>query len=289
MPRGAARVRRIKSAAYSALAVAAAALALAPLFFIIGSTLYNGLTAIAAFGPPFFWSLPPAGNELRGGVGPQLLGTLLMAALGAALGSALGIPLGVYIGERRHEGLASTARVGVQVLVEFPTLVVGLFVFSIAGKFSGYAGAAALGIVMVPYVALLTGSALSNVKQPLREAAYALTGSEAKAVWVLVRAVARAIVTAVLIGTAKIAGETAPLLFTAFGNDFYTGRLCIAGACAPFVDLGQPAPAVSLLVYHYAQSSFPAQVAAAWGAAAVLLAAVLALFILSRLLGRGWT
>jgi phosphate transport system permease protein len=139
--------------------------------------------------------------------------------------------------------------------------------------FNAYAGAAALSIIMIPYVALITASAYASIEQPLREAAYATAGREFNALFVVLRkAVSRAVLTAALLGTAKIAGETAPLLFTAFGNFYY----------APFTG---PTGAVPLWVWYAAQTPYEVQIASAYGAAAVLLTIILTIFIIARIRG----
>jgi len=231
---------------------------------------------------------------------------LYMTALGALLGIAVGFPLGVYIGEMRREKFANVARAGVNVLVEFPTIVIGLFVYAVMSLakedlnryllgpisntisplgewipwfigpldgFNAYAGAVALTLIMIPYVALITASAYASVEQPLREAAYATAGREFNALFVVLRkAVSRAVLTAALLGTAKIAGETAPLLFTAFGNFYY----------APFTG---PTGAVPLWVWYAAQTPYDVQIVSAYGAAAVLLTIILTIFIIARIRG----
>jgi len=218
----------------------------------------------------------------------------------------VGFPLGVYIGEMRREKFANVARAGVNVLVEFPTIVVGLFVYAVMSLakedlnlylldplsrsispvggwitqfigpldgFNAYAGAAALSIIMIPYVALITASAYASIEQPLREAAYATAGREFNALFVVLRkAVSRAVLTAALLGTAKIAGETAPLLFTAFGNFYY----------GPFTG---PTAAVPLWIWYAAQTPYEVQIASAYGAAAVLLTIILTIFIIARIRG----
>jgi phosphate transport system permease protein len=280
--------------------------AVAPLFLIIGDVYIKGIDAINRLGG--LWviltELPPTPFDERGGIGPMLVGTLYMTALGALLGIAVGFPLGVYIGEMRREKFSNVARAGVNVLVEFPTIVVGLFVYAVMslakedlnlylldplskvlsplggwitwfigplGGFNAYAGAAALSIIMIPYVALITASAYASIEQPLREAAYAIGGREFNALFVVLRkAVSRAVLTAALLGTAKIAGETAPLLFTAFGNTYY----------APFTG---PTGAVSLWIWYAAQTPYDVQIASAYGAAAVLLTIILTIFIIARI------
>ncbi len=282
--------------------------AVVPLFFIIGDVYIKGIDAINSLGGlwVFLTELPPTPFDESGGIGPMLVGTLYMTALGALLGIAVGFPLGVYIGEMRKEKFANVARAGVNVLVEFPTIVVGLFVYAVMSLakedlnryllgplsnaisplgewipwfigpldgFNAYAGAVALALIMIPYVALITASAYASIEQPLREAAYAIGGREFNALFVVLRkAVSRAVLTAALLGTAKIAGETAPLLFTAFGNFYY----------APFTG---PTGAVPLWVWYAAQTPYEVQIASAYGAAAVLLTIILTIFIIARIRG----
>jgi len=282
--------------------------AVVPLFFIIGDVYIKGIDAINSLGGlwVFLTELPPTPFDESGGIGPMLVGTLYMTALGALLGIAVGFPLGVYIGEMRREKFANVARAGVNVLVEFPTIVIGLFVYAVMSLakedlnryllgplssaisplgewvpwfigpldgFNAYAGAVALTLIMIPYVALITASAYASVEQPLREAAYATAGREFNALFVVLRkAVSRAVLTAALLGTAKIAGETAPLLFTAFGNFYY----------APFTG---PTGAVPLWVWYAAQTPYDVQIVSAYGAAAVLLTIILTIFIIARIRG----
>ncbi len=280
--------------------------AVVPLFLIIGDVYIKGIDAINRLGGlwHFLTALPPSPFDEKGGIGPMLVGTLYMTALGALFGVAIGFPLGVYIGEMRREKFASVARAGVNVLVEFPTITIGLFVYAVmslakedlnryvmaplsnavtavlggwASYFIGpldgynaYAGAAALALVMIPYVALITASAYASIEQPLREAAYDIGGREFNALFVVLRkAVSRAVITAALLGAAKIAGETAPLLFTAFGNFYY----------APFTG---STGAVSFWIWYAAQTPYDVQIASAYGAAAVLLTIILAIFIIAR-------
>jgi phosphate transport system permease protein len=289
--------------------------AVVPLFFIIGDVYIKGIDAINSLGGlwHFLIELPPTPYDESGGIGPMLVGTFYMTALGALLGIAVGFPLGVYIGEMRKEKFVNVARAGVNVLVEFPTIVIGLFVYAVMSLakedlnqyllsplsnalsplgewipwfgewmpwfigpldgFNAYAGAAALSIIMIPYVALITASAYASIEQPLREAAYATAGREFNALFIVLRkAVSRAVLTAALLGTAKIAGETAPLLFTAFGNTYY----------APFTG---PTAAVSLWIWYAAQTPYEVQIASAYGAAAVLLTIILTIFIVARIRG----
>lgn len=295
--------RRIKNAIGIGAIIFLAFLAAAPVLAVVADVYIRGASAIAKLGGllRFLTDTPPGPFADRGGVGPLVAGTLYMTALGAAAGILVGFPLGVYIGEFRRDALSSISRASTNILVEFPTISVGLFAYGVFSfvqsdlnkalallprggwlgwfigpldAFNAYVGAAALAIVMIPYVALFTASAYASVEQPLREAAYSISGREFKAVFTVLRkAVWRAVLTAFLLGTAKIAGETAPLLFTAFGNSYY----------APFTG---PTGAVSLWIYQAGQSDYPVWVASAYGAAAVLLTIVLSLFIAAKSLGR---
>jgi phosphate transport system permease protein len=300
------RARKVANWAGLCLLAALGAAAVVPLFALLADVYVRGVQAIAQLGGliHFLTAPPPSPHETTGGIGPLLAGSLFMTALGALLGIAVGLPLGVYIGEFGRERLAGIARVGVMMFVEIPTVIVGLFVYALASfvvrdlneyvlkplssalsavlggwtlwfvgpldMFNAYAGALALALVMVPYVALVTASAYASVGQPLREAAYSIGVREFNAIFVVLRkAVSRAVITAALLGTAKIAGETAPLLFTAFGNVNY----------AP---LTGPTGAVTLWVYYAAQTPYEALVMSAYGASAALLTVILIVFIAAR-------
>ncbi|MEL9990548.1 MAG: ABC transporter permease subunit [Thermoproteus sp.] len=292
------RGRRVASAMGVAALAALGVLAAVPLLYVIVDIYVKGLPVVLSGGLKFLFGLPPTPLGDSGGIGPFLVGTLYMTALGALLGFAMGFPIGVYAGFYARERLASASRAFTNVLVEFPTIAVGLFVYMLfsysvsdlnkllaplaaapwplsqfVGQlqvFNAYSGAFALALVMTPYVAAYTASAYASIERELKEAAFSVGGSEANAVLIVLRkAVSRAVLAAALIGTAKIAGETAPLLFTAFGNTFY----------APFTG---PTGAVSLWIYAAAQQPFQNVRDSAYGAAAVLLTIVLALFILAR-------
>ena len=283
---GAAGPRVLKNSLSIAAAVAGVLGGAALVYIFLAQVLYVGTAmAVKHGGLAFLWNIPPTPADETGGIGPALLGTLYMTAIGAFFGFLIGFPAGIYLGEFRRELAAKVARIGVNVLVEFPTITIGLLVyalFSLLGMraFSGYAGALALTIIMIPYVALFTAAAYASIAPAVREAAYAVTGSLYKTLFIVMRkVVARAVLVAFLLGTAKIAGETAPLLFTAFGNDYYTSE--IFG-----VDLGEPTGALTLLIYYMAQTPYTVQNEVAWGAAAVLLWIILAVFAVARLLQR---
>jgi len=289
---GAAGPRVLRNTLSIATAVAGVLGGVALVYIFLAQTLYIGTAmAVKHGGLAFLWELPPTPADETGGIGPALLGTLYMTAIGALFGFLIGFPVGVYLGEFRRELAAKVARIGVNVLVEFPTITIGLLVYALFSlldlksllgveSFSGYAGAFALTIIMIPYVALFTAAAYASIPQAVKEAAYAVTGSLYKTLFIVMRKVAaRAILAAFLLGTAKIAGETAPLLFTAFGNNYYNSE--IFG-----VDLGQPTGALTLLIYYTAQSPYTVDNEVAWGAAAVLLWIILAIFAVARLAQR---
>ncbi|ACB39314.1 phosphate ABC transporter permease [Pyrobaculum neutrophilum] len=288
-------MRRAVNAAGLALFAALGLLSLAPLALVVGDVLYRGLAAMWKLGPGFLTALPPTPLDESGGVGPALAGTLYMTALGALAGFLLGFPIGVYIGEYRWELAARLARVGVNVLVEFPTITIGLFVYSLSGLltpalralprppppldlfvgppsvFNAYAGAAALALIMTPYVALFTASAYASVAAGLREAVYSIAGDERRALFVAMRKVlSRVITAAALLGTAKIAGETAPLLFTAGYSNYY----------GPFT---RETASIPVLIYRSALAPYPIYHEVAYAAAALLLLLVLAAYALAQL------
>jgi len=293
--------RRARDRIFRALTWGLAIIAAAPIVAIVAQILVVGYSALARLGPQALVAEPPAPGDETGGFGPQLLGTLEMGAIAVLLGSAIGIPVGIYIGEHRRGALPRATHVAMSLLVEYPTIVIGLLVYSFftyalpaintayapvanalrilgievsteVSPFSGFAGALALALVVTPYIAIVTASAYSSIPSELREAAYAIAPSKFDATMVILRRVAsRALLVALLLSVAKALGETAPLIVTALGNDYCTSpTIC--------VDLSQPTGSVTLLIYYMAQSPYEAQRTVAWASAAVLTTIILIIY-----------
>jgi len=222
---------------------------------------------------------PPVGGR-DGGIGPALIGSLILTSLAVAIGGSIGFFTGLYLSEFSHTRLAQYTQMSLQIMVEFPTIIIGLFAYMILvaplKRFNALAGAFALSIVIIPYIALNVREAYRSIPYTLKEAAFSLGFSAPTAyLRILLSTARRGVLTALLIGMAKAAGETAPLLLTILGTTF-----------TYFGGLDQPINAIPLLIYNFALSPYERWHQVAWGAAAVLLTIILTIFIISRLVVR---
>lgn len=253
------------------------ALTVLPLFHIIYSVAAKGLPVLLRGGLEFLsGTLAPPGDGL-GGIGPAILGTFILTALTSLIGLPVAVMTGVYAAEYPESILGRLTRTLLTIMMEFPTILVGLFVMQILvipmGSYSAIAGALALAIVMMPYVAVYTEEAFRNVPFTYREAAFGLGLTRFKVVFrVLAGMAKKGIVTGMLIGMAKVAGETAPLLFTAGGAN----RIYFAG-------VDRPIGAIPLLIYNLVQQPYENYHEIAWGTSLVLLLIFLAIFLPLRL------
>lgn len=270
--------RRLANYLGLAAVAAFAALALAPLFHIVGVVALNGLEAVKRSGLSLLTAPPnPTDPAHPGGIGPALAGTAMLVAVAMLFSVLLAIPAGVFIAEFRRAGVSRLTMLLALILVEFPTVLVGLTVYAVevermVGRYNMLAGSLALAIVVLPYMAVQVSEALRHVPKELREAAFSLGVSRLTAVYrILVGVARRGILVGILIGMAKAAGETAPLLFT-IGGYFETAPRSLL----------DPGGAVSLLIYEYAQQPQPGYHVLAWGAALVLLLIVFAIMIVAR-------
>ena len=246
------------------------------LFWILWTTLANGFGAINI--ALFTQMTPPPGSG--GGLLNAFYGSAVMILLAVLIGAPLGVAAGTYLAEHgRYSRLAKTVSFLNDVLLSAPSIVIGLFVYEIivrtSGHFSGYAGAVALAMILLPIVVRTSDEALRLVPDQMREAAFALgiprwrvTGQ------ILYKAAMTAILTGVLLGVARIAGETAPLLFTALNNQFWSASL------------GAPLANIPVVIFQYAMSPYDEWHALAWAGALVLTLFVLGLNLGVRLLAR---
>jgi phosphate transport system permease protein len=221
---------------------------------------------------------PPPGES--GGLLNALYGSAVMVLLAVIIGTPVGIAAGTYLAEHgRHSRLAAAVGFINDILLSAPSIVIGLFVYELvvrpSGHFSGFAGALALAVILLPIVVRTTDEALRLVPNTMREAAFAL-GMPAWRVTsrVIYKAALSGIVTGVLLGLARIAGETAPLLFTALNNQFWSASL------------GQPLANVPVVIFQYAMSPYDEWHALAWAGALILTAFVLGLNLVVRFLAR---
>ena len=252
--------------------------ALFPLFHIFASIAYNGVKVIAASGiVEFLTGTPnPANPHNPGGIGPALVGSLILAVVAIAIAIPIALNAAIFISEFRGSSASRFALLLSLLLVEFPTILVGLYVYAVVvepmKRFSLLAGSIALALVMLPYVVTQASEALRQIPRDLREAAYSLGLSRLKTVYRLMLGIARrGILVGALIGLAKALGETAPLLFTVYGA-FNTYPQTIL----------DPGAAVPLLIYIYAQQPGEGYQALAWGAAFILLVMVTSIVLIAK-------
>jgi phosphate transport system permease protein len=261
----------------TAVGAAVTLLGILPLLSIVAYTVARGASALT---PSFFVATPAPVGAAGGGIGNALAGTALVVGLALILGVPAGVLAGLYLAEHAPSGpVAEAVRFVSDVLAGVPTIVVGVFVYTLLvvplHTFSALSGGVALALILLPTVTRTTDAVLRLVPPDLRDAGLALGVPEWRVTLdITLRAALPGVLTGVLLGMARIAGETAPLLFTAFGNPYWS------------VSLLRPIAAVPLLIYEYAISPYPAWIAQAWGAALVLVTCVLAAHLLARLLLR---
>ena len=228
----------------------------------------------------FFIKLPtPPGIE-GGGVGNALLGTLIITSLATVIGVPVGILSGVYLSEfGKSTMLGRLVRFTLNVIMGVPSIIVGLFVYTLlvlpSGHFSGYAGSVALAVIMIPVVSRTTEDMLNLVPNTLRESALAVGASHWKTTLQIVfRAAKSGMITGILLAISRISGETAPLLFTALNSPYWPESI------------GQPTANLTVTIFNYAMSPFSDWQEIAWGASLLIMAAVLGLTIITRFIAR---
>ncbi len=258
------------------LSLAAMSFGLFWLFWILWETVRLGLGGISL---ATFTQMTPAPNE-AGGLANALYGSLIMVALATFVGTPIGIMAGIYLAEYNPKGwLASVTRFVNDILLSAPSIVIGLFIYAVVvsrfKSFSGWAGVMALALIVIPVVIRTTENMLQLVPAALREAAYALGAPKWKVIISITLKAARAgVVTGVLLAVARIAGETAPLLFTALNNQFWTS------------DLSKPMASLPVTIFKFAMSPYENWQQLAWAGVFLITVAVLGLNILARVLTR---
>jgi phosphate transport system permease protein len=270
------RRRRIVDAAFRAFCVLALGLALLPLF---GVLFYVAREGIGGLDWSFFTELPKPVGEAGGGMGNAVLGTLELVGFACAVGVPLGVLAGVYLSEFGDNRFGRVVRFSADVMAGIPSIVVGVFVYTLVvlwmGRFSAIAGGIALAILMVPTVTVTTQELLRLVPNSLREAALALGVPKWRATLrVVLRTAAPGIVTGVMLAVARVAGETAPLLFTSLNNRFWSQGI------------DQPTASLTVQIYTYAVSPYEDWHRQAWAAALVLITMVLVLNVTARIVVR---
>jgi phosphate transport system permease protein len=270
------RRRRRMNAVMMAVSSAALAFGLFWMLWILGVLLWEGAGALRP--SLFFRMTPPPGGD--GGLANAIFGSVLMAGAGTLIGTPVGILAGTYLAEYGSRGwLAPATRFINDVLLSAPSIVIGLFVYSVyvakVKHFSGWAGALALAIIVVPVVVRTTDDMLKLVPNSLREAAVALGCPTWKMITLVSYRAARAgILTGVLLAVARISGETAPLLFTALNNQFWSA------------DMNKPMANLPVVIFQFAMSPYEDWHRLAWGGAALVTLLVLGINIAARAIFR---
>lgn len=268
--------RRAKSRAMVALMGVAVVVAVLPLFLILASLVLRGAQSLS---PEFFVNRPAPVGETGGGVAHAIIGTLMIVGTAALVAVPVGISAGLYASEYRGTRMAQLTRFVADVLNGTPSIVVGIlawtWVVAVQGHFSAAAGSFALGLLMLPMVMRTTEELILLVPNELREAALALGYTRWRTTLVVVlRTALPGIVTGTLLAVARVSGETAPLLFTALGSEYFS------------FDLDRPMAALPLVVFKYASGPYPEWHQLAWTSSLVLILVVLVLGAAARLATR---
>lgn len=271
------RRRRLANALSLTFATVAMLVGLAGLLWILWTLFSRGLPV---FGAAFFTESTPAPGSPGGGLANAIVGSLLIVGFATVVATPIGILTGIYLAEfGRKSRFADLTRFVTDVMLSAPSIVIGLFVYSIAvatvGHFSGWAGSLALSLIAIPVVVRTTENMLNLVPASLREAAFALGAPRWKvSLAVTLRAVRGGVITGLLLAVARMIGETAPLLFTALNNQFFS------------TDMSQPMANLPVVIYNFAMSPYEDWQALAWGGAAVIALLVLAINIVARVVFR---
>jgi phosphate transport system permease protein len=227
-----------------------------------------------------FTELPPAGFETGGGFGNAIVGTLVMVAIAAAISIPVGVLAAIYLSELGpNSKLGQASRFLAKVLTGFPSILAGVFVYAVVvlamGTYSATAGGIALAILMLPTVVLTAEEALKMVPRKMKDAALGIGCTRTQMIWKVVLPTALpGILTGVMLGVARVSGESAPLLFTALFSNYWLSRL------------NEPTASLSILIFNFSSMPFENQIQLAWAASLVLVLIVLVFNIASRLLGR---
>lgn len=269
--------RKMVNTVATVLALAAMAFGLVWLFWILFETLRLGF---AGLGIATLTQMTPPPNEV-GGLANAIFGSFLMVILAAFVGTPIGVMAGIYLAEYDPKGwLASLTRFVNDILLSAPSIVIGLFVYAVVVSrfktFSGIAGVLALSLLVIPVVVRSTENMLQLVPSGLREAAYALGAPKWKVILsITLKAARTGVITGVLLAVARISGETAPLLFTALSNQFWS------------TNLGEPMASLPVVIFKFAMSPYENWQQLAWAGVLIITIAVLGLNILARVLTRG--
>jgi len=266
--------RKLTNGLAVGLITLAALVVTVPLFLILGTVIYRGVSGLNW---EFFTQIPKPIGEVGGGMANAILGSVMLLGLASLIGVPLGIGAGVYLAEYGRNKAGNIVRFTADVLNGVPSIVIGLTAYAmivvVQKHFSLLAGSMALGIMMVPTICRTTEEVLLLVPQSIREAALGLGIPKWRTILsVVLRTASAGIVTSIMLAFARIAGETAPLIFTALGNQYWN------------VNINQPTAALPLQIYTYAQMPYDQAHQQAWNGALVLISMIMLTVILVRFL-----
>ena len=267
--------RRIVNAIMTGLTASSAIFTTAILIIILG---YIGFRGVSSLSFEFLTDTPKPVGE-GGGIGNAIVGSAMMTALAAIIGLPVGIAAGVYLAESGKSWFGKTVRFLADTLIGIPSIIVGIFVYTLVvvpmGRQSGLAGGLALAIIMTPIVARTTEEMIKLVPNSMREGALALGAPRWRVSWdIVLPAAASGIATGAMLSIARVTGETAPLLFTALNSRFYN------------VLYDQPMSSLTVQIFNYATGPFEVEHAMAWAATLLLVGLILVINIVVRLLTR---
>ena len=270
------RWRKIKNRIMFSLCMISVLAALVPLFIILFYTVSQGISSINW---DFFTKMPKPAGEAGGGMANALVGSAILLGLGSIVGLPVGIMSGIYLSESKKSIFAGIVRFMAEVLNGIPSIVVGVFAYIVIvipmHRFSALAGGFALGILMMPVVTRTTEEMMNLVPNSYREAALGLGISRWKTtLFIILPTALKGIITGVLLSIARAAGETAPLLFTALGNRFWSTHL------------DQPIASLTVFIYDYSKSPFEDWIRQAWAAALILIMVILFINVVFRFVTR---
>lgn len=264
--------RKFKNYLFLALTLASALAVLAPLFMIIQFVLVQGASSLNL---NFFTELPKPVGETGGGMKHAILGTIYLVLLGAAIAIPVGVTCGVYLSEFSKSKLSKTLKLTVDLMSGIPSIVIGIFAYLIVvvplKSFSALAGGIALAIIMLPIIIKTSEEILKLVPNHIREAGLALGLPRWKVIlFIVLKGSISNLLTGIILAISRAAGETAPLLFTAFGNMYFSYQI------------NEPMASLPVQIYTYAISPFKDWQRQAWGGAFVLMVLILTMNLIAR-------
>jgi len=272
------RKRIIADKSFKAIVILLSFVSILPMFFILFFIIRKGISVVDW---SFLTHLPKPVGEIGGGISNAIIGTLMLIIISTTFSVPVGVFAGIFLCEYRKGKFASFVKLAIEILQGIPSIVIGIiayvWVVLSMGFFSGLSGGVALGLMMLPVIITATEETLKLIPDSLREASLALGVSYPRTILkVVIPAGLSGILTGILLSIARVAGETAPLLFTAFGSPFMNFNIL------------KPVNTLPLMIFNYATSPYPDWHTLAWGASFVLIIFVLGLNLFTKVVTRKW-